>query len=38
MIDGKNYYIGQFENELEAAKAYDREIISLSLDKPLNFP
>ncbi len=34
----KNFYIGQFPTEAEAAVAYDSKVVELGLSYPLNFP
>ena len=33
----KNYYVGRFKNEIEAAKAADAFILNHGWDKKLNF-
>jgi hypothetical protein len=37
-FDGKQKYIGSYDDEMEAARAYDATVRAQSLDKPLNFP
>ena len=37
-IDGKSKTIGIYDDETEAARAYDATVRAQSLDKPLNFP
>ena len=37
-IDGKTKHIGSYDDETEAARAYDATVRAQSLDKPLNFP
>ena len=37
-IAGKTTYIGIYDDETEAARAYDATVRAQSLDKPLNFP
>jgi len=36
--DRKDYHIGNFESEIEAAKAYDKKIDELQIEKIKNFP
>jgi hypothetical protein len=37
-IAGKQKYIGSYDDETEAAWAYDATVRAQSLDRPLNFP
>ena len=37
-IDGKSKHIGFYDDETEAARAYDATVRAHSLDRPLNFP
>ena len=37
-FDGKSKHIGSYDDETEAARAYDATVRAQSLDKPLNFP
>jgi len=37
-FDGKSRNIGSYDDETEAARAYDATVRAQSLDKPLNFP
>jgi hypothetical protein len=37
-INKKNKFIGSFQNEEDAARAFDRYVIEHSLDRVLNFP
>ena len=37
-FDGKSKNIGSYDDETEAARAYDATVRAQSLDKPLNFP
>lgn len=38
LINGKTKYIGKFDNEIEAAIAYDSEVKKNGFDRRLNFP
>jgi len=37
-MNKQRHYIGSFENEIDAAKAYDKYITENKINKPLNFP
>ncbi len=38
VVDNKNFYVGIFVFEEDAAKVYDSCVINNNLDRPLNFP
>lgn len=37
-VKSKNCYIGSFQSEVEAAKAYDAKVVELGLKRHINFP